>query len=106
MFSYVLPEDAEAEHSRLVSFQESMLQACELAYRVIDVAAGDLGSGAARKDDHQAWVPTQGTYRELTSTSNCITYQARRLDIRYRTDSGKTSPVATLNGTLATTRWI
>jgi seryl-tRNA synthetase len=106
MFSYVLPEEAEAEHDRLVSFQEAMLQACELAYRVIDVAAGDLGSSAARKYDIEAWVPTQGTYRELTSTSNCTTYQARRLDIRYRTESGKTAPVATLNGTLATTRWL
>ncbi len=106
MFSYVLPEDAEAEHERLVGFQESMLQACELSYRVIDVAAGDLGSSAARKFDIEAWVPTQGTYRELTSTSNCTTYQARRLDTRYRTESGKTTPVATLNGTLATTRWI
>jgi len=106
MFSYVLPENAEAEHDRLVSFQEAMLQACELSYRVIDVAAGDLGSSAARKYDIEAWVPTQGTYRELTSTSNCTTYQARRLDIRYRTESGKTAPVATLNGTLATTRWI
>jgi seryl-tRNA synthetase len=106
MFSYVLPEDAEAEHQRLVGYQEAMLQACELAYRVIDVAAGDLGSSAARKFDIEAWVPTQGTYRELTSTSNCTTYQARRLDIRYRTESGKTSPVSTLNGTLATTRWI
>jgi seryl-tRNA synthetase len=106
MFSYVVPEDAEAEHDRLVSYQESMLQACELAYRVIDVAAGDLGSSAARKFDIEAWVPTQGAYRELTSTSNCTTYQARRLDIRYRTESGKTSPVATLNGTLATTRWL
>lgn len=106
MFSYVLPEDAEAEHDRLLAFQESMLQSCELSYRVIDVAAGDLGSSAARKYDIEAWVPTQGTYRELTSTSNCTTYQARRLDIRYRTESGKTSPVATLNGTLATTRWL
>ncbi|MCU1597031.1 MAG: serine--tRNA ligase [Glaciihabitans sp.] len=106
MFSYVLPEDAEAEHARLVAFQEEMLQACELSYRVIDVAAGDLGSSAARKYDIEAWVPTQGTYRELTSTSNCTTYQARRLDIRYRTESGKTTPVATLNGTLATTRWL
>ena len=106
MFSYVLPEDAEAEHERLVGYQESMLQACELAYRVIDVAAGDLGSSAARKFDIEAWVPTQGTYRELTSTSNCTTYQARRLDIRYRGEGGKTTPVATLNGTLATTRWI
>jgi seryl-tRNA synthetase len=106
MFSYVLPEDAEAEHERLLGFQEQMLQACELSYRVIDVAAGDLGSSAARKFDIEAWVPTQGTYRELTSTSNCTTYQARRLDIRHRGESGKTTPVATLNGTLATTRWL
>jgi seryl-tRNA synthetase len=106
MFSYVLPEDAEAEHLKLLGYQESMLQACELSYRVIDVAAGDLGSSAARKYDVEAWVPTQGTYRELTSTSNCTTYQARRLDIRYRAESGKTTPVATLNGTLATTRWL
>ncbi|WP_344753285.1 serine--tRNA ligase [Leifsonella bigeumensis] len=106
MFCYTLPEDAEAEHARLVGYQEQMMQACELSYRVIDVAAGDLGSSAARKFDIEAWVPTQGAYRELTSTSNCTTYQARRLDIRYRTESGKTAPVATLNGTLATTRWI
>ncbi|MBX3093350.1 MAG: serine--tRNA ligase [Cryobacterium sp.] len=106
MFCYVLPEQAEAEHERLIALQERMLQACELSYRVIDTAAGDLGSSAARKYDVEAWVPTQGRYRELTSTSNCTTYQARRLDIRYRTDGGKTAPVATLNGTLATTRWI
>jgi seryl-tRNA synthetase len=106
MFTYVLPENAEAEHDKLVALQESMLQALGLSYRVIDVAAGDLGSSAARKYDIEAWVPTQDAYRELTSTSNCTTYQARRLDIRYRTESGKTAPVATLNGTLATTRWI
>ncbi len=106
MFSYIHPDQAEAEHERLVSFQEQMLQACELSYRVIDVAAGDLGSSAARKFDIEAWVPTQGTYRELTSTSNCTTFQARRLDTRYRTESGKTAPVSTLNGTLATTRWM
>lgn len=106
MFSYVLPDQAEAEHERLLSFQEAMLQACELSYRVIDVAAGDLGSSAARKFDVEAWVPTQGTYRELTSTSNCTTYQARRLAIRSRGEDGRTAPVATLNGTLATTRWL
>ncbi|TFC84374.1 serine--tRNA ligase [Cryobacterium cheniae] len=106
MFAYVLPENAEAEHDRLVALQEDMLQALGLSYRVIDVAAGDLGSSAARKFDIEAWVPTQNAYRELTSTSNCTTYQARRLDIRYRTESGKTAPVGTLNGTLATTRWI
>ncbi|TFD81977.1 serine--tRNA ligase [Cryobacterium fucosi] len=106
MFTYVLPENAETEHDRLVALQEDMLQSLGLSYRVIDVAAGDLGSSAARKFDIEAWVPTQDAYRELTSTSNCTTYQARRLDIRYRTESGKTAPVATLNGTLATTRWI
>lgn len=106
MFSYAAPEAAEVEHLKLLSLQETMLQACELSYRVIDVAAGDLGSSAARKYDVEAWVPTQGTYRELTSTSNCTTFQARRLNIRSRGDDGRTSPVATLNGTLATTRWI
>lgn len=106
MFVYTSPDDAEAEHLRLVEMQERMLQDLGLSYRVIDVAAGDLGSSAARKYDVEAWVPTQNAYRELTSTSNCTTFQARRLDIRYRPDGGKTQPVATLNGTLATTRWI
>lgn len=106
MFVYTTPEDAEAEHDRLVAWQEDMLQSLGLAYRVIDVAAGDLGSSAARKFDIEAWVPTQGAFRELTSTSNCTTYQSRRLETRYRTESGKTAPVATLNGTLATTRWL
>ncbi|MDN3494862.1 serine--tRNA ligase [Planococcus sp. APC 4015] len=109
MFVNIVPEDAEAEHMRLVALQESILQDLGLSYRVIDVAAGDLGSSAARKYDVEAWVPTQGSYRELTSTSNCTTYQARRLDIRHRLPAdqgGKTQHVATLNGTLATTRWI
>lgn len=109
MFVYTTPEDAEAEHLRLVELQERMLQDLGLSYRVIDVAAGDLGSSAARKYDVEAWVPTQNAYRELTSTSNCTTYQARRLDIRHRLPAdrgGKTEHVATLNGTLATTRWI
>ncbi|MEO7017198.1 MAG: aminoacyl--tRNA ligase-related protein, partial [Leifsonia sp.] len=106
MFAYVLPDEAEAEHARLLELQEGMLQSLGLSYRVIDTAAGDLGMSAARKYDVEAWVPTQGKYRELTSTSNCTTFQARRLDIRYRTQSGKTSPVATLNGTIATTRWL
>jgi seryl-tRNA synthetase len=74
---------------------------------VIDVAAGDLGSSAARKYDIEAWVPSQGTFRELTSTSNCTTFQARRLNTRYRPEpGGDTQTVATLNGTLATTRWL
>ena len=106
MFAYIRPEEAEAEHARLLAWQEQMLQKCELPYRVIDTAAGDLGSSAARKFDIEAWVPSQQTYRELTSTSNCTTFQARRLNVRYRTENGKTAPVATLNGTLATTRWL
>ena len=107
MFSYVDPTDAEREHERLLSLQEQMLQSLGLAYRVIDVAAGDLGSSAARKYDVEAWVPTQGAYRELTSTSNCTTFQSRRLNVRFRKDKDSgTEPVATLNGTLATTRWI
>ena len=106
MFSYIKPEDAEAEHLRLLAFEEQMLAACELSYRVIDTAAGDLGSSAARKYDSEAWVPSQQTYRELTSSSNCTTYQARRLNVRYRDENGKTQTAATLNGTLATTRWL
>ncbi len=116
MFVYCSPEDAEAEHARMLAWEEEMLGRCELAYRVIDTAAGDLGTSAARKFDCEAWVPTQGKYRELTSTSNCTTYQARRLNVRERlpetTDDagrirkGGTRTVATLNGTLATTRWL
>jgi seryl-tRNA synthetase len=83
-----------------------MLARIEVPYRVIDVAAGDLGSSAARKFDCEAWLPTQGCYRELTSTSNCTTFQARRLSTRYREDGGKPQIAATLNGTLATTRWL
>ena len=106
MFSYVKPEDAEQEHLKLLALEEEMLQACELSYRVIDTAAGDLGSSAARKYDSEAWVPSQNQYRELTSSSNCTTFQARRLNVRYRTEDGKTATAATLNGTLATTRWL
>ena len=106
MFVYIDPAEAEAEHERLLQWQEEMMAALELHYRVIDTAAGDLGSSAARKYDIEAWVPTQDAYRELTSTSNCTTYQARRLNIRARGDEGRTAPVATLNGTIATTRWL
>ena len=106
MFSYIDPADSEKEHAKLLALEEAMLQACELPYRVIDTAAGDLGSSAARKFDTEAWVPTQETYRELTSTSNCTTYQARRLNVRFRNAEGKTQTAATLNGTLATTRWL
>ncbi|MFD2840165.1 serine--tRNA ligase [Populibacterium corticicola] len=109
MFSYCKVEDAAAEHQRLLAWEEEMLKKCELPYRVIDTAAGDLGSSAARKFDCEAWLPTQERYLELTSTSNCTTFQARRLNVRERaTVDGKqeTRTVATLNGTLATTRWI
>ncbi|WP_090006731.1 serine--tRNA ligase [Lentzea albidocapillata] len=106
MFSYVKPEDAEAEHARLLGWEEEMLAKIEVPYRVIDTATGDLGTSAHRKFDCEAWVPTQRKYRELTSTSNCTTFQARRLNIRYRDENGKSQIAATLNGTLATTRWI
>ncbi len=105
-FIYCRPEDAEAEHAKLLGWQKEMLAAIDVPYRVIDVAGGDLGSSAARKFDCEAWVPTQNSYRELTSTSNCTTYQARRLQVRYRGENGKPQVAATLNGTLATTRWI
>ena len=105
MFVYCSPEDAEAEHQKLLAMEEEMLAKVELPYRVIDTAAGDLGSSAARKFDCEAWLPVQQRYLELTSTSNCTTFQARRLGIRERTDLG-TQTVATLNGTLATTRWL
>ncbi|KGN40361.1 serine--tRNA ligase [Knoellia aerolata] len=106
MFVYCRPEEAEAEHQRLLAFEREMLEAMELPYRVIDTAAGDLGGPAARKYDCEAWVPTQGRHRELTSTSNCTTFQARRLKTRYRVQGGGTEVAATLNGTLATTRWL
>jgi seryl-tRNA synthetase len=105
MFAYCRVEDASDEHRRLLGWEEEMLAALDMPYRVIDVAAGDLGSSAARKFDCEAWLPSQQRYMEVTSTSNCTTYQARRLGIRERT-AGGTRPVATLNGTLGTTRWI
>jgi seryl-tRNA synthetase len=107
MFSYCRPEDAEAEHQRLLDLEREMLAKVEVPYRIIDTAAGDLGGPAARKFDCEAWVPTQGRYRELTSTSNCTTFQARRLNTRERDpQGGGTRTVATLNGTLGTTRWL
>ena len=116
MFIYCAAADAQDEHDRLLAWEEQMLQKMELPYRVVDIAAGDLGLSAARKYDCEGWVPSQSTYRELTSTSDCTTFQARRLNIRERladttTADGKvkkggTQMVATLNGTLATTRWL
>jgi seryl-tRNA synthetase len=106
MFSFCRPEEARDEHQRLLAMQEEMLAKVDVPYRVIDVAAGDLGSSAARKYDCEAWVPSQDRYREVTSTSNCTTFQARRLGIRYRDAKGRPQTAATLNGTLATTRWL
>lgn len=106
MFSYCPPEQAHDEHLRLLAWEEEMLAKIEVPYRVIDVAAGDLGSSAARKYDCEAWLPSQSTYREVTSTSNCTTFQARRLNIRFRDADSRPQVTATLNGTLATTRWI
>ncbi|GAA3819019.1 serine--tRNA ligase [Nocardioides panacisoli] len=106
MFVYSTLEESYAEHERLLGWEKEFLDKLELAYRVIDVAAGDLGLSAIRKFDCEAWIPSQGKYRELTSTSNCTEFQARRLDIRGRFPDG-TRPVATLNGTLtAVTRAI
>ena len=99
MFSYCKVEDAPAEHQRLLQWEKDFLNAMEIPYQVIDVASGDLGSSAIRKFDCEAWIPTQNTYREVTSTSNCTEFQARRLNIRYKDSSG-TKSVATLNGTL------
>lgn len=99
MFSYVLPEDSQAEHQRLLDWEKQWLTSLELPFRVIDVASADLGSSAARKYDCEAWIPTQGKYRELTSTSDCTEFQSRRLSIRVR-EGKKVRPLATLNGTL------
>jgi seryl-tRNA synthetase len=106
MFSFCSVDEAKAEHERLLAFEEEFMQALEIPYRVIDVATGDLGSSAARKFDCEAWVPSQERYREVTSTSNCTTFQSRRLRIRARGNQG-VEPIATLNGTLcAITRTI
>ena len=99
MFTFCKPEDAQDEHKRLLAWEKEFFNSLEIPYRVIDVASGDLGASAVRKFDIEAWVPTQGEYREVTSTSNCTQFQARRLNIRYKED-GVTKPVATLNGTL------
>jgi seryl-tRNA synthetase len=99
MFTFCKPEDAKAEHERLLQWEKDFLTAMEIPFRVIDVASGDLGSSATRKFDIEAWIPTQDAYREVTSTSNCTEFQARRLNIRYK-DSEGTKAIATLNGTL------
>ncbi|MFI7014293.1 serine--tRNA ligase [Streptomyces sp. NPDC050164] len=99
MFSYVAPEDSQAEHQRLLEWEKQWLTSLELPYRVIDVASADLGASASRKFDCEAWIPTQGKYRELTSTSDCTEFQSRRLSIRVR-EGKQVRPLATLNGTL------
>ena len=99
MFSYVAPEDSQAEHQRLLEWEKQWLTSLELPYRVIDVASADLGASASRKFDCEAWIPTQGKSRELTSTSDCTEFQSRRLSIRVR-DGKQVKPLATLNGTL------
>ncbi|MGW5126885.1 serine--tRNA ligase [Streptomyces sp. NPDC004069] len=99
MFSYVTPEESREEHRRLLEWEKQWLTSLELPFRVIDVASGDLGASASRKFDCEAWIPTQGKYRELTSTSDCTEFQSRRLRIRFR-DGKAVRPLATLNGTL------
>jgi seryl-tRNA synthetase len=99
MFSFCKPEEAKEEHKRLLQWEKDFLTAMEIPFRVIDVASGDLGSSAVRKFDIEAWIPTQDAYREVTSTSNCTEFQARRLNIRYK-DADGTKAIATLNGTL------
>jgi seryl-tRNA synthetase len=105
MFAFVEPEAAEDEHERLLALEEELLQALELPYRVVNIAVDDLGTSAAKKYDCEAWMPSQGRYREVTSTSNTTDFQARRLDIRYRPGgAGRPRHVATLNGTAVTWR--
>ena len=100
MFVYTTLDQAEEEHARLLAWERAFMDKLEVAYQVVSIAAGDLGLSAHRKFDLEAWIPTQGKYRELTSTSNCTDFQSRRLDIRTRDAEGHTTPVATLNGTL------
>ncbi len=106
MYIYCKPDEARVMHEELLRMEKEMLKRIDVPYRVIDTAAGDLGSSASRKFDCEAWIPTQECYRELTSTSNCDEYQSRRLHERYRLEDGSTAICATLNGTLATTRWL
>jgi seryl-tRNA synthetase len=106
MFSFVRAEDAPAEHDRLLSIEEALLQELGLPYRVVNIAVGDLGASAAKKYDCEGWLPGQGAYRELTSTSNTTDFQARRLDVRMRRADGRVEHVHTLNGTAVTDRWV
>jgi seryl-tRNA synthetase len=104
MFSFVAPAEAQAEHQRLLAIEEEILAELEVPYRVVDIAVDDLGASAARKFDCEAWMPGQGRYREVTSTSDTTDFQARRLDVRFRDERGKPATAATLNGTAVTWR--
>jgi seryl-tRNA synthetase len=105
MFVFCRPEDSWEEHDRLLALEEDLVQSVGLPYRVVNVAAGDLGASAAKKYDIEAWFPSQGRYREITSCSNTTDFQARRLQVRFRANGGP-QPVHTLNGTAATDRWL
>jgi seryl-tRNA synthetase len=105
MFVFTVPDRSSEEHDALLAIEEELVQEIGLAYRVVNVAAGDLGASASKKYDIEAWFPGQERYREITSTSNTTDYQARRLGIRYRRE-GKLEPVHTLNGTAMTARWL
>jgi len=106
LFVYCAPDESEEEHDRVLAIEEELVQALELPYRVVNVAAGDLGAPAAKKYDIEAWFPSQQRYREITSTSNTTDFQARRLGIRYRTEDKKLETPHTLNGTAVTDRWL
>jgi seryl-tRNA synthetase len=104
MFVFCLPESSGDEHEHLLAIEEELVQELGVPYRVVNVAAGDLGASATKKYDIEAWFPTQQRYREITSTSNTTDYQARRLEVRYRREDGSLEPVHTLNGTAVTAR--
>jgi seryl-tRNA synthetase len=106
MFVFCLPEHSAEEHDRLLAIEEELVTELGIPYRVMNIAAGDLGASATKKYDVEAWFPTQQRYREITSTSNTTDYQARRLDVRYRREDGNLEPVHTLNGTAVTARFL
>jgi seryl-tRNA synthetase len=106
MFVFCRPEESAEQHDLLLAVEEELVAGLDLPYRVVDIAAGDLGASATRKYDVEAWFPSQGRYREVTSTSNTTDYQARRLAIRHRRPEGALEPVHTLNGTAVTGRFL
>ena len=106
MVAYTRPEDSWDLHERMLAIEEGLVQAVELPYRVVNTAAGDLSAAAAKRYDIEAWFPSQGRYREITSCSNTTDFQARRSGIRFRTDEGRLETPHTLNGTAATDRWV